>query len=586
MLITGEVKDCSRQSFRHASACGILAGRLLAVALVFGTVVAAPVSAQEDPAAQELRRQQERQRVLRAQQEARPDVRLQADESVVSDRLPISETPCFQISQIVLDGDDAERFGWARDAADPKGDPATGQCLGTEGVNLTIKRVQNAIIKRGFVTTRILAAPQDLKTGTLSLTVVPGRVRAVRFAGDVSSRANSWNAVPSRNGDLLNLRDIEQALENFQRLPTVTADIQIVPADGDDAKPGESDLLITWQQRAPVRVNLSFDDSGSPSTGKGQAGATLSLDNALMLNDLFYVNLGHDVFNGGPKGTSSSTVHYDVPLGYWLLGATASEYDYHQAVAGAYETYVYSGSSRNADVNLSRLLFRNATIKTGAYGRGWWRESDNFIDDTEVLVQRRRASGWELGLSYKQFFGAATLDARAGYRRGTGAFGALTAPEEAFGEGTSRLKVITADVQYSTPFEWGGQQLRYTGSWRGQWNRSLLLPQDRFAIGGRYSVRGFDGELSLSGERGWLLRNELGLSLHGSHVFYLGADYGYVSGPSTQWQLGDHVAGAVMGLRGAHRRISWDLFVGAPLVQPDGFTTAYTITGFSLNWAY
>ncbi len=40
-----------------------------------------------------------------------------------------------------------------------------------------------------------------------------------------------------------------------------------------------------------------------------------------------------------------------------------------------------------------------------------------------------------------------------------------------------------------------------------------LITQDRFSIGGRYTVRGFDGETTLIGERGWLLRNDLGLSL-------------------------------------------------------------------------
>ncbi len=37
-----------------------------------------------------------------------------------------------------------------------------------------------------------------------------------------------------------------------------------------------------------------------------------------------------------------------------------------------------------------------------------------------------------------------------------------------------------------------------------------LTQQDKLSIGGRYTVRGFDGELSLSGEKGWLWRNELG----------------------------------------------------------------------------
>lgn len=551
-----------------------------------GAAGVAHAQTQVDSAAQELRRQQERERSLREQQEARPDVRLQADEAAVPDRLPSDESPCFPIRRIVLEGDAAERFAWALRAADPSDDPATGRCLGTEGVNVTMRRVQNAIIARGFVTTRVLAAPQDLNDGTLALTIVPGRIRAIRFADGTPARATYWNALPAAPGDLLNLRDIEQALENFQRLPTVTADIQIVPAAGDTAEAGESDLVIAWQQRSRWRANLGFDDAGSRATGKLQGNATVSLDNLLGVNDLFYVNYGHDVFNGHLQGTSSWTAHYDMPLGDWLVGTTASEYDYRQTVAGAFEHYVYSGSSRNADLRLSRLLFRNATIKVGAYGRGWWRESDNFIDDTEIVVQRRRMAGWEAGFTYKQFLGRATLDAGAAYRRGTGAFNALPAPEESFGEGTSRLGLITADVQLAVPFRLGRQSLRYTGSWRGQWNRTSLVPQDRFGIGGRYTVRGFDGEVSLSGERGWLLRNDLGLSLGGGQEAYVGADYGHVGGPSTQWQLGHHLAGVVIGLRGGHGRASWDLFVGAPINKPDGFPVAYTTTGFSLGWSY
>lgn len=529
---------------------------------------------------------QERERALREQQEARPDVRLQPERGEALQRLPNDETPCFPIRQIVLAGDDAERFRWALKAADPDADPATGRCLGTAGINTVMTRVQDAIIARGYVTTRVLAAPQDLKPGVLNLTVVPGRIRDVRFADDAHARAARWNAVPADSGDLLNLRDIEQALENFQRVPTVAADIQIAPAEGADAAPGQSDLVVSWQQPRRVRASLSLDDSGSESTGKLQAGATLSLDNPLGWNDLFYVNVGHGVFNGDSKGTSSWTAHYDVPVDYWLWGATASEYDYRQTVVGPFERYVYSGSSRNAELRAARVLFRNAKGKFGAYGRGWWRESDNFVDDAEVEVQHRRVAGWEIGFTHKQFMGAATLEASVGYRRGTGAFDALSAPEELFDEGTSRFKLVTADAQFNAPFQLGNQRLQYTGTWRGQWNRTTLVPQDRFSIGGRYSVRGFDGEVSLTGERGWLLRNELSLSLGGGQSAYAGADYGHVAGPSTARQLGDHLAGMAIGLRGGWRGLAWDGFIGAPLSKPKGFPTAYTTVGFSVNWGF
>lgn len=540
-----------------------------------------------EPPAQELLRQQDRERALREQQETTPDVRLPREAPAAADRIPANETPCFPIQTIRLEGDDASRFQWALKAADAKGDPGTGRCLGTAGINVVMKRLQNAIIARGYVTTRVLAKPQDLHAGVLTLTVIPGHIRAIRFAPGVDARATSWrDALPARPGDLLNLRDIEQALENFKRVPTVDADIKIAPAEGDDPQPGDSDLLIVWRQSAPARIAVSLDDAGSDATGKRQGSATLSLDNLLTLNDLFYANLGRDVFDGVGKGTRSYTLHYDVPYGYWQLGATASSYAYHQTVAGYAANYVYSGTSHNADARLSRLLYRNATTKLGAYVRAWERDSNNFIDDVEVLVQRRRQGGWEAGFTYKQFIGAATLDANAAYRRGTGAFGALHAPEEAFGDGTARPKIVTADAQLTLPFQLGAQRWRYIGSARAQWNRSPLIAQDRFAIGNRYTVRGFDGALQLTGDRGWLLRNDLGWTVLGTQELYLGLDVGHVGGPPTQWELGQTLAGGVLGLRGGWRGFAWDVFAGAPIRKPHGFETDNPTAGFSLSWSY
>ncbi|WP_312309397.1 ShlB/FhaC/HecB family hemolysin secretion/activation protein [Stenotrophomonas indicatrix] len=554
------------------------------------------VAAQQvgDPGAQELLRQQERERVLREQQESRPDVRLESSQGEQGERLPTQEQPCVRIDRIVLDGEGAKGFQWALAAADPREDPASGRCLGTEGINVVMKRVQNAIIARGYVTTRVLSAPQDLNTGTLTLSVVPGRFREAVFTEADGRHPAIANALPIRSGDLLNLRDIEQGLENLQRVPTVTADIKIAPADGEGAAPGQSDLNIDWKQRSPVRASLTLDDAGSQGTGKLQANATLSLDNPLGLNELFYVSAGRGVFNGKGKDTNSWTAHYDVPYGYWLFGATASAYDYSQTVVGAYESYDYSGRSGNAEARVDRLLLRNAKTKLGIYGRGWQRTSKNYIDDTEIEVQRRRTSGWELGLTHKQFIGAATLDATLAYRRGTGAFHALRSPEEMAQawdptlplEGTSRMKLITADAQFSVPFQLGKQRLRYTAAWRAQWNRTPLSPQDRFAIGGRYTVRGFDGESSLSGERGWSLRNDLSLGIGGGQEFYVAADYGRIGGPSAQWQSGRDLAGMALGLRGGWQQLSWDGFVGSALHKPSNFPTDYTTFGFSLAWRY
>lgn len=562
------------------------AGVLLAVILHASGACAQPAPA--DAANQEFLRQQERERALREQQQPSADVFLKPEEPDLTNRFT-PEQPCFVIERIQLAGEDSQRFAWAlpavHRAGDGSPDPGRGRCLGARGINEVMRRVQNAIVARGFVTTRVLAQPQDLSAGTLTLAVLPGRIRAIRFTDPSDLRASHWNAMPANPGDLLNLRDLEQALENFKRVPTIEADLRIVPAEGANARPGESDVVISWKQRFPLRLTLSADDSGIPNTGKYQGYLTLSYDNWWTSSDLFYVSLSRDLADAaGSGGTNGHFVHYSVPFGYWLLALNASESRYRQSVIGASQTYLYSGETRNSDVRLSRIVHRDAVGKTGLALRLWSRESANYIDDTEVEVQRRSMAGWEVSANHRRFMGAAILDATLGYREGTGAMGSLPAPEEAFGEGTSRPRITFSQLQVGVPFVLGGQRLRFGTELRAQWNGTPLVPQDRFAIGSRYSVRGFDGERLLLGDRGWLTRNELSLALSGlGQDLFIALDHGQVGGQSTAGLSGTTLSGAAIGVRGTVKWVAHEVFVGRPLAKPPGFVTADVVAGFSLS---
>ena len=546
----------------------------------------------------EQQRQQERERALREQNERTVDARLQAAPPAPAARIPEAESPCFRIDRVLLVGEQSESFQWAiADLSGPEGNDApSGRCLGTTGVNLVLARAQQAVIARGFVTTRVLAAPQDLATGTLTLSLVPGRIAAIRTTADsaptlLGSGALLGSAIPARVGDLLNLRDIEQGLENLKRAPTAEADIQIEPSSAPNARPGDSDLVVKYLQPRKLRVTLSLDDSGTRATGRNQLGATVSVDNPFGLNDLFYLSANHSLnshFLSEPSyGTEGQVLHYSLPYGYWLLGFTASNSQYHQSVAGLNQDYVYAGKSNNAEVKLSRLVYRDQRRKTTFALKGWRRESRNFVDDTEVDVQHRVVGGWELSLSHKEFIGDATLEGTLAHKRGTGGFGSRPAPEEPFGEGTSRLRLYTAELSLNAPFKLGEQKLRYSGLIRAQWNRTPLVPQDRFSIGGRYTVRGFDGETSLMGERGWLIRNDIGWAMGQSGAeLYFGADYGHVGGRSTVNLLGRSLAGAVIGVRGQWTKLSYDFFVGAPIRKPEGYRTADVTLGFNVNASF
>ncbi|MGO1071672.1 ShlB/FhaC/HecB family hemolysin secretion/activation protein [Lysobacter sp. CA199] len=575
----------------------ILKTTLLAVALLASPLFAFAQQASVPQPIIEQQRQQERERALREQNERAVDERAQPAPPAPTQKILSSETPCFRIDRVVLTGEHAAQFQWAvEDLSGPDGDDSPiGRCLGTEGVNVVIARAQQRVIERGWVTTRVLAAPQDLSKGTLTLTLIPGRIATIRLKEGstdtlLGATALLASAIPARAGDLLNLRDIEQGLENLKRAPTADADIRIEPSTAANAKPGDSDLVVQYVQSRKWRLTLSADDSGTDSTGRNQGGVTASLDNPFGLNDLLYVSYNHAIasplFHGADKGNESRTAHYSLPYGYWALSLTGSSSEYHQSVAGLNEPYVYSGESGNGEVKLSRLLYRDQHRKTAMAVKAFRRSSHNFVDDTEVQVQRRVVGGWEASVNHKEFVGKATLEATLAYKHGTGAFGSMHAPEEPFGEGTSRFKLYTAELNLNAPFKLklgtSEQSLRYVGLIRGQWNRTPLTPQDRFAIGGRYSVRGFDGETSLLSDRGWLIRNDLGWALQGGAELYLGVDYGRVGGRSVAELIGNELAGGALGIRGNWGRLSYDVFAGAPIYKPRGYPTAEVTFGFSL----
>ncbi|MGK2721033.1 ShlB/FhaC/HecB family hemolysin secretion/activation protein [Serratia sp. CY68758] len=554
--------------------CG-LSGLLIGVVPLF-SASASTSDGMASIDAREQQRQQERERALQQQNAPQADARLSRPDVVLPD-YPTDERPCFIINRLTLVGESADRFQWALNAAAD----ARGRCLGSQGIVLAINKVQNAILAKGYVTTRVMAQEQDLTTGVLALTLQPGRIGDIRFEEPVSWRGRLWNAIPASRGDILSLRDIEQGLENFRRVLSANADIKIVPG----AEDGTSDLQVNWHEGRPVRLSLGLDDSGSKSTGRYLGSATLAIDAPFAQNDLFYANIGKDVFQHGPFGNRSHTLNYFFPVGYWAFSANYNDYTYHQNIPNANEVLRYSGKSDNIQLTVSRLLYRDQSHKLTLNLRGYRKHSTNAVDNVDIVSQKRRTAGWELGLNQRSYFGTTTLDANINWRRGTGAFNALPAPEESRHEGSARTGILLGDLGINQPFSWGDQPWRVYTSVRGQWSPNALTPQERMAIAGRYTVRGFDGEQMLSGEKGLLWRNEIAWNVFSrGHELYLAADYGRVDGPNTRHLVGHQLAGSALGVRGAlWGRFSYDLFAGVPLYKPAGFHTSGATAGFSVN---
>jgi hemolysin activation/secretion protein len=546
---------------------------------------------------EEQRRRSQAEAQERQQRQQAPGVTLRKQPSTAEGaRLPLPvDTPCFPIRRIVLAVPDQlpaviRSAGASLLPQDPFYDARrylqqyTMQCLGHTAISELARRLNRRILAQGYSTTRVAVPEQDLSSGSLTFTLLPGVIRAIRFS-DAASGGSWRSAFPARPGDLLNLRDLEQGLEQMKRVPSQEVDMEIVP--GDVA--GESDVLIHLRRGKPWKLIASADDGGARSTGKRQAGLTVALDNALGANDLFSAGVTSDgERQGGERGSGGANLSYALPYGYWNFALAASRYRYHQRVAGYNESFLSSGRSRDLELKVQRLFQRDQSQKNSWQFRLGKRWSNAFIDDTEITVQHRNTTFAELAWLHRHYLGDLQLDLTLANRWGVAWFNGQADDEgREPGSPTLRYSLQTLDATLLAPFTLAGRAWTYSATLRAQTSHSRLYLADQFSIGSRYTVRGFDGETTLAAERGFYLRNGIDLPLAGSgQSVYAGLDYGQVFGPSLRYQPGDRLAGATLGLRGSYSGLSYDLFAGWALLRPAGFHTRNPVFGFTLSYQY
>ncbi|MFL9876216.1 ShlB/FhaC/HecB family hemolysin secretion/activation protein [Paraburkholderia megapolitana] len=549
-------------------------------------VAAARANAERDRQAQQQHDAQQRDATVRA-----PSARSDLPKPETYPSLP-SEQPCFHISRFTLDVPDSlpaavkssgastlqmDRFAFVHEWLNHY----AGQCIGQQGVDALVKGLSQAILSRGYVTTSVLVPEQDLSSGTLKLALIPGVIHHIRFADE--KLYGTWKpAFPTRDGDLLNLRDLEQGLEQMKRVSNQDVSMQIVPGE----QPGESDIVLDVKRSKPWTLVASIDNSGTRATGKLQGNLSIGVYNPLGLNDIFNIGASQDLeFGDSRLGSHGWNSIYSIPWGYWTAMLSAYTNTYHQQIAGVNQTFVASGNSKTVDFKLARVLMRNQYDVLGGYLRLSRRFGRSFIEDTEIPQQRRNNTIIEIGMTDRHYFASAQFDGALAYRQGVGAFGAQDDVFAAAGGPTYRYRMAVLDANLSVPFAIAKQPFRYVGTFHGQYTGNTLYYIDNLTIGSRYTVRGFDGETLLAATRGFYWRNELQMPIgQAGHALYTGLDYGRVLGAQPIALAGTQLAGAVIGVKGsAGNRLgtyAYDLFAGTPIYKPSGFPTARVTVAF------
>ena len=113
-----------------------------------------------------------------------------------------SEDICFEIKKFILTGKNAREFTFAMRPVIQGEHNLVGRCIGVKGLNQALDLIQNRIISRGYVTTRVMLPQQNITSGEIQLQVIVGKVDQIQFAEGTSKRAHKFNALPVKSGDI------------------------------------------------------------------------------------------------------------------------------------------------------------------------------------------------------------------------------------------------------------------------------------------------------------------------------------------------------------------------------------------------
>ncbi|MFQ3199729.1 MAG: hemolysin activation/secretion protein [Zhongshania sp.] len=462
------------------------------------------------------------------------------------------------------------------------------RCLNVSDIEQLMAEVTAIYIQKGYITSRVYLAEQDLKDGILILQVLEGELEKVEVKDNDAKSISVFNVFPGKVGEPLNLRDIEQAVDQINRLQSNNVTMSIAPGTSG----GESILILENQIRKPWKINSSYDNYGSKSTGKEQGSLNFSFDNPLGFNDFLSLTYNRTIpYDGDKKGSESSSLTYVVPFGYNTLSLNGSRSKYSSPLnleSGA--VLISSGRSGNLSLRLDRSIFRDKKSKWNVSSSITNKETKSYIGGEFLSISSRELSILDVDSTYTHFLSKGIATLTFGYAKGVDWFGSLDDP--------SGLPSIAPQAQfgkwkygasYSSNFRLKKQPVSISSRLAGQYSHDVLYGSEALLIGGIYTVRGFSSN-SLSGESGFYWRNDITLPLKINPIagfasslrVYMGLDHGRIINNSLNVPEGS-LTGAAVGVTLSIASLNIDVYTSKALNKPSYMPDESYISYFRLS---
>ena len=414
---------------------------------------------------------------------------------------------CFFIKTINLEGASA----LSKPIRQTLVKPYLNKCLGVSSLNHILRVITGFYIEKGWVTSRAYLPQQDLSSGHLNIVIVEGLLEKLSTVGVRGiTRREIDLTFPGRERQLLNLREIEQMVDQLNRLPSHNVQMELTPG----LEVGGSIVQVKNTYQKPWRLNFSRHNDGQRGIGEQRWTIGLAWDSPLGLADQLSLRAGQDAVSDHKRSSRNASLNYNIPWGWWSLSYDYGATGYRSSLDIDGNDFSQTGDSQRHQLRIERLIHRKAVSKSSLIAGISSLQADNYIGDAR-LPSSNRLSEVQYGINHGRRVGSGFLNIDLGMQQGISALGAQkneraqsVSPSR---QPDARYRKYSGVVSFLQPFQFWGERLVFTSVITGQHSEDMLFGHQQIGIGGLSSVRGFK-EQSLSGDNGGYWRNELRLT--------------------------------------------------------------------------
>ncbi len=476
---------------------------------------------------------------------------------------------CFPIHAIIVDG----VYHIKKRSIAAITDPYVGRCIGLSDIQLLIKQLTKVYLDKGYVTARFYIPDQDIKNSkVLKFVVVEGKLSDIYYNGLPASSHNNvvWSAFPGLEGHILNMRDIEQGLDQINRLFSGHAQSELLPGREE----GSTIVNINNQPGKAFKVHVSHDNLGQSSTGYARYSAGLKLENILGLNDAWdfsYQRSQSDYWGGSEQEGHSNNISASVsiPYGYWTFDLNGTVYNYQSIIHGNFTDIETTGDSSEFHASTSRVVHRDSVSLTTLNVGLSYKRTNNYLLGNKIEVGSRQYSVANFGISHSRQMLGGTWTFDVSYLQGLPFFHSVKKHTPGAGDAEPQFAKFTGTLSVMTLFKVGEWNFLLSTLLSGQYSPHNLLGAEQISLGGASNVRGTREGL-IFGNNGFFIRNDLLLrtipwnnhatfkKVFGELRPFVGLDYGRVFSQPLYGLTNEQLAGWTAGIKLSGGMVSLD----------------------------